>query len=175
MSAESALVDPDLRRLLIRIAVSEVEGWDILTEDGDAARPASPGFLPMAACVGVVACVVALGSALSVQPLPTKTQLAAIRHAASAHGPRAHAARPQVLAWAPVSGVRSYEVTIYRDGVPILWSRTDAPRLALHVSSHPKSSRALRPGAYAWYVWPIRHGHPVPPALVSSTIVLAAP
>jgi hypothetical protein len=171
MSAESTLVDPDLRRLLIKIAVSEVEGWDILTEDAD---PAPRGFLPMAVCVAVVACVVALGSALSAQPLPTKTQLAAIRRAAAAHGPRAPTARPQVLAWAPVSGTRSYEVTIYSDGVPILWSRTNAPRLALHVSSHPKSSRTLRPGTYAWYVWPIRHGHPVAPALVSSTIVLTA-
>ena len=79
------------------------------------------------------------------------------------------------MAWAPSPGAAAYEVAIYKGNVPVFRRRTRAPRIALSIRLHPRDAGSVAPGAYQWYVWPVRNGQRAAAAVVSSKIVLAAP
>lgn len=207
MSAEPALLDSDLRRLLLEIASSDVDGWSVEIDeqneaDGVEEHTTGPGLMPLAGWIFGVACFVAVGSALSTQPLPPpqhpasrhaahgarKPGPAAPKHASTTqqpgrvpraaatrrHRPATAAVRFQEMAWAPVPGSTMYEVAIYRGDVPVFRRRTTVPRIELPIDPHPRGMRSVAPGRYKWYVWPVRDGHRQPTAVVSSAIVLAA-
>jgi hypothetical protein len=82
---------------------------------------------------------------------------------------------PRRFVWAPVAGVTTYEVAIYRDDVPIYRARTKTASIVIPARSrNGGSGELLGPGTYQWYVWPVRNGQPDRVASVRSTLVIPA-
>jgi len=62
---------------------------------------------------------------------------------------------PPVLAWRPVRKARFYNVQLFRRGRKILTIWPQRSRLKLHTRwTYKGRVQRLRPGVYAWAVWP---------------------
>ena len=71
--------------------------------------------------------------------------------------PGARLEAPPRLSWTSVRGARYYNVQLYRDGRKLLSAWPRAAHLGLHRAWRYAGRRErLRPGRYAWYVWPGR-------------------
>ncbi|HMI98674.1 MAG TPA: hypothetical protein VK488_02465, partial [Gaiellaceae bacterium] len=62
---------------------------------------------------------------------------------------------PPLLAWRPVAKARFYNVQVYRRGRKILslWPRRTHQKVPSRWTYNGRPGR-LRPGLYAWVVWP---------------------
>jgi hypothetical protein len=93
--------------------------------------------------------------------------------------PGAKVRTPPLLRWVPVTGVRYYNVQLYRGKVKVLSAWPAGAKLQLKKAwTYDRVKRKLGPGAYTWYVWPglgrrdeARYG----PLLGSSSFVVVAP
>jgi hypothetical protein len=66
---------------------------------------------------------------------------------------------PRLFAWAPAPGATGYHVELFRDDELIYSSEVAAPHLELAPRWRFRSRmQTLGPGAYRWYVWPVRSG-----------------
>ena len=69
--------------------------------------------------------------------------------------PQASVRAPVMLAWRPVRAARFYNVQLHRNGKKVLSAWPRRPRFRLERSWRFGGARqTLRPGTYAWYVWP---------------------
>jgi hypothetical protein len=62
-------------------------------------------------------------------------------------------------------------VAFYKNDVRILHARTATASIVLPGRTDTSRKR-LAPGAYRWYVWPVRNGKPEDVAVVRSTLVI---
>jgi hypothetical protein len=91
--------------------------------------------------------------------------------------PGAKVRTPPLLRWVPITGVRYYNVQLYRGKAKLLSAWPGGSKLQLKRSwTFERTKRTLGPGTYTWYVWPglgprseARYG----PMLGKSTFVVA--
>jgi hypothetical protein len=180
VSPELVLVDPVLRKRLLRIAQ---EGDDRAAEvgpfwHGAATRSSASPLLsqaalpvpeaaplraarrpPRLALVGLAsAAAFVLGAKLAgpsyVEPPQAIASTAAGGHASSIAPPATVSGQTRLLSWAPVSGATGYDVAIYSRTGRVFAAQTSVPEVAVSLSGGIR-----RPaGPLIWYVWPVRAG-----------------
>ena len=157
-----------------------------------AARLAWRALAAVAAAAAVVALVVGIGAELtgptetvaparpgdvgSSSELP-KATAGSGTSAPTARAPRgATTNRPigeRSFAWAPTPGVAGYRVEFFRGAERVFSARTVRPTISLRASWMFRGRRqTLRPGAYRWYVWPIKGGRRDARAIVQATLTV---
>lgn len=75
------------------------------------------------------------------------------------------------FAWAPVQGASSYVFAVYLQSRRVLVAHTKLPAIQIRVAAHA-GPRALMPGTYHWYVWPVRNGRQDVVAVVRARLVV---
>lgn len=75
------------------------------------------------------------------------------------------------FAWAPVQGASSYVFAVYLQSRRVLVAHTKVPAIQIRVAAHA-GPRALSPGTYNWYVWPVRNGRQDVIAVVRARLVV---
>jgi hypothetical protein len=105
-----------------------------------------------------------------VAPAATQTPSVGLRPPA-AGGSRGRVVQRR-LVWAPVPGVSSYEVALYRGARRVFDART--PDAAIELGVGAAGPRTVAAGTYLWFVWPLRGGRRDGSAIVSSHLQLTS-
>jgi hypothetical protein len=200
-SPELALVDPELRRVLIEreIASSELPrplrlavppARPVAKTPLAVARTAEPpdrrlsGKSVAAGVCGAVLTLLAAGAAATASPRTDQAPPAAnaagpaslfgrepARAGIGAAGERR--ARVRALAWAPVAGASGYEVALDNAAGRVFLARTDKPAIDINVGiAGARSASAVPPGTYVWLVWPLSDNRLGGGTIVRSEITL---
>jgi len=149
------------RRLLVGVAAATMLAlllFDVRVEVGE--RPAvadsSPSEIPPASSAGPV-------------PGPSGPATAPPTRRATTNKP--FRATDRRFAWAPVTGASGYHVEFFRGSARVFADETTDPLLTVPAKwTLDGSKRALWPGTYRWYVWPIVEGRRQPHAVVQATL-----
>jgi hypothetical protein len=174
VSPELALVDPELRRRLIReLASQEPQERHVAPTESCDESPAAPARPRSRRRVGLEVVLVPLVAAVgySVAMLvssspPPSLGVGAARPSASA--PSHH----RRLAWAPVAGATAYDVALYAGSRRVYLERSRTASVQIGVNPGGGGTATVAPGTYEWYVWPVRHGRRDASAIVRSRLVL---
>ena len=149
------------RRLLVGVAAATMLAlllFDVRVEVGE--RPAvadsSPSETPPASSAGSVSGASGPATAPPTRRATTK---------------KPFRATDRRFAWAPVPGASGYHVEFFRGSARVFADETTDPLLTVPAEwTLDGSKRALRPGTYRWYVWPIVEGRREPHAVVQATL-----
>ena len=146
------------RRLLISVAAATMLAlllFDVRVEVGERPAAADPSaFAPGA------------GSAV-----PAPTGPVSVPRSGRASSKKPFRATDRRFAWAPVSGASGYHVEFFRGSTRVFADDTTDPLLTVPAEwKLDGSKRALRPGTYRWYVWPMIEGRRQPHAVVQATL-----
>ena len=92
---------------------------------------------------------------------------------ARTRSPSTGAAGARRFAWPPVVDATGYHVELFRGSTLVFRNETKKPQILIRRSwRFGGRLRALEPGAYRWYVWPIVDGRRKANAIVQAKLVV---
>jgi hypothetical protein len=166
VSPELALVDSRLRdRLALEEAGEETQSTAAVhlpaadTPGGGAATGRHSRFLIRGAAALLAVVALAAAGLLLAEQSGTGAAPAEVPTAPSGQSTASNesAAAGRDFSWAPVPGASVYDVQIRRDGVIVYSAATSGAYVRIPARWRMgKRTMTLSPGAYQWYVWPLR-------------------